>query len=131
MAAKKCCRSVPVAISASTRGFPSQHVPHRLDQFRLAHNFHERASRFQGKLQAENFCKSLVGEEQPLGGVHDRYAFHHASQNGGREIALCRERANGLIEPRGGAIHGGAECFESIAGTVRWYRPKIAGRDTP
>ncbi len=58
VAAKNCWRSVPVAISASTRDSPCKHVPHRFDQFGLAHNFDQRAPRFRREAVVREFRRS-------------------------------------------------------------------------
>src|SRR6202171_6676396 len=53
-------------------GFAAQYMPHRLDQFRLANNFYQRAARFRRELQIKYFRKSLISEKQAFRTVHYR-----------------------------------------------------------
>src|SRR5262249_21720793 len=86
------------------RILPSAHLPYGLDQLRLTNRFDQCAADLWRHIQAKDFCKSLIGKKQAVRAIDYCYSFDHASENGGREVALIFERTNGKVELRGAFI---------------------------
>jgi len=80
-------------------------------------------------VQAQDFRKTSICEEQALGSIHDGHAFHHASENRRRKIAFFGQRLNAAVEPCGRRIQRNRQCFQGVAGAIRFQRTKIAFRD--
>ena len=115
VAAKKCWRSVPVTISASTRGSPAS-TRRTASINSVCRTTSTSALPDFGGTSSSRMCgETLIGENQPLRRVHHRDAFHHAAQNRRRQIALFGQRANRSVHSRRCLIQRAAQFFQLIA----------------
>ncbi len=82
-----------------------------------------------GRIDVENFGERAVAENHAFLRINHGDAFHHASQNGARTVALTAQQANFAIEAGSGLIQRIAEIGEFVLRPVEIQRTEIAFGD--
>ena len=106
--------------------FAAQGAANQPEQFRIANHFDQRAAFAARGIEVQDFRKGAIRENEPFLRVDHRDAFHHASQNGARTVALAAERADRAVHPSRRFVQRRGQIGEFVARSLGGQRTEIS-----